>query len=65
MATGLYILQDGSVMVAYGLRHIPISSAQYKANGYRPMLEKLNIAKSLTAQKPRPRPVGESDAVRN
>jgi hypothetical protein len=65
MATGLYILQDGSVMVAYGLRHIPISFAQYKANGYRPVLEKLNMAKSLTAQKPRARPLGESHAGRN
>ena len=59
MATGLYVLQDGSVMVAYGPRHIPISGAQYKANGYKPALEKLMIAKSLTAQKSRPRPSGE------
>lgn len=35
MATGVYVLQDGSVMVAYGPRHIPISCAQYKANGYK------------------------------
>ena len=56
MATGLYTLQDGSVMVAYGPRHIPISGAQYKANGYKPALEKLMIAKSLTAQKSRARP---------
>jgi hypothetical protein len=41
MATGLYVLQDGSVMVAYGRRHITISCAEYKANGYRPALEKL------------------------
>jgi hypothetical protein len=59
MATGLYMLQDGSVVVAYGPRHIRISSAQYKANSYKPALEKLRIAKSLTAQKSRARPPGE------
>jgi len=42
--------------LAYGPRHIPISGAQYKANGYKPALEKLMIAKSLTAQKSRARP---------
>ena len=41
MATGLYMLRDGSVMVAYGPRRIPISRSQYKANGYKPALEKL------------------------
>jgi hypothetical protein len=45
MATGLYVLSDGLVMVAYGPRHIAISRAQYKANGYKPVLEKL-VAKS-------------------
>jgi hypothetical protein len=43
MATGLYVLQDGSVMVAYGLRQIPIPRGQYKANGYKPALDKLLI----------------------
>ena len=52
MATGLYVLQDGSVMVAYGRRHIPISYAQYKANGYKPVLEEL-VAKSRGANKAR------------
>jgi hypothetical protein len=41
VATGLYVMQEGSVMVAYGTRHIAISYAQYKANGYKPTLEKL------------------------
>ena len=50
MATGLYLLPDGSVMVGYGPRHIPISCAQYKANGYKPVLEKL-VAKSPGANK--------------
>jgi hypothetical protein len=43
MAFGLYVMRDGSVMVAYGQRHIPISGAQYKANGYKPPLEKLAV----------------------
>jgi len=30
MAFGLYVMQHGLVMVAYGHRHIPISCAQYK-----------------------------------
>ena len=51
MATGLYVLQDGSVMVAYGPRHIPISSAEYKANGYKPALRAL-MANSQGANKP-------------
>jgi hypothetical protein len=63
MATGLYMLQDGSVMVAYGLRNIRISCAQYKANGYKPALEKL-VAKSPTPQTPRFRPQAEARAVR-
>ena len=41
MATGMYVLHDGTVMVAFGARHIQISRAQYRANGYRPALEKL------------------------
>ena len=59
MATGLYMLQNGSVMVAYGARHIPISCAQYKANGYKPILERL-AAKSADDNKPpiRNRPRG-------
>jgi hypothetical protein len=43
MAFGLYVMQDGSVMVAYGQKHVPISCAQYKANGYKPPLEKLAV----------------------
>jgi hypothetical protein len=52
MATGLYMLQGGAVMVAYGRRHIPISCSQYKTNGYKPTVEELMMARSLTAQKP-------------
>lgn len=55
MAFGLYVMRDGLVMVAYGDRHIPIPAAQYKANGYKPALEKL-AAKSPTAHKPLVRP---------
>jgi hypothetical protein len=50
MATGLYLLQDGTIMVAYGARKIPLSPAQYKANGYRPPFEKLK-AKATDADK--------------
>ena len=60
MATGLYVLPDRSVMVAYGPRHIPISCAQYKANGYKPALEKLMVTNSFAAQKPRVSLPGES-----
>jgi hypothetical protein len=56
MATGLYVLQNGSVMVAHGPHHSPISCAQYRANGYKPALEKLNMAESPTAQKQQARP---------
>ncbi len=41
MATGLYLTPDGMVMVDYGARKLPISSAQYRANGYKPTFEKL------------------------
>ena len=51
MATGLYLLQDGTIMVAYGERKIPIGPAQYKANGYKPPFEKLK-AKPSSADKP-------------
>jgi hypothetical protein len=36
MANGLYLTPDGMVMVNYGRKKIPISLAQYRANGYRP-----------------------------
>ena len=62
MATGLYVLHDGSVVVAYGHRQIPISCAQYKANGYKPPMEKLTVTNALTAQKSRVSPPGESPA---
>jgi hypothetical protein len=43
VAIGLYVTPDGKVMVAYGSRLIPIADAQYKANGYKPSLEKLKV----------------------
>jgi hypothetical protein len=45
MATGLYILPDGRVVVEFGARQIPLPRAQYQANGYKPAFEKL-LAKS-------------------
>ena len=42
MAKGLYLTSDGQVLVEYSKRRrVPISSAQYKANGYKPPCEKL------------------------
>ena len=41
MAKGLYLLRDGQVLVEYGKRRVPISPAQYRANGYRPSCDKL------------------------
>jgi hypothetical protein len=46
MANGLYVTSAGEVMVDYGTRAIPISPAQYRANGYKPPFEKL-IDRSL------------------
>ena len=48
MATGLYVTPNGKIVVAYGARKIPLSCAQYKANGYKPSFEKL-LAKSQKA----------------
>ena len=42
MAKGLYLMSDGQVLVEYGKRRrVPIPSAQYKANGYKPPYDKL------------------------
>jgi hypothetical protein len=69
VATGFYVMQEGSVMVAYGTRHIAISYAQYKANGYKPTFEKL-MTKSPSARinsrfglKPRPAAKGGTSAL--
>jgi hypothetical protein len=42
MAKGLYLMSDGQVLVEYGKRRrVPIPSAQYRANGYKPPCDKL------------------------
>ena len=41
MAIGLYLMPEGRVMVDYGTRKIPISPAEYRANGYKPSFKKL------------------------
>jgi hypothetical protein len=41
VAKGLYLMRDGQVLVEYGKRRVPISPAQYRANGYRPPCDKL------------------------
>ena len=48
MAKGLYLTLDGQVLVDYGTRRVPISPAQYRANGYRPPCERFRL-------KPRPK----------
>jgi hypothetical protein len=47
-ATGLYVTPEGKIVVAYGARQIPLSCAQYKANGYRPSFEKLPVKSPKT-----------------
>jgi hypothetical protein len=41
VAKGLYILNDGSIIVDFGSRKIAIPRAQYRANGYKPAVEQL------------------------
>jgi hypothetical protein len=41
VAKGLYLTRDGQVLVDYGKRRVPISPAQYRANGYLPPYDKL------------------------
>ena len=41
MASGLYLMDDETIMVDYGNKKIPISRAQKRANGYKPPIEKL------------------------
>ena len=41
MAKGLYLMQNGQVLVGYGKRRVRISPAQYRANGYRPPFDNL------------------------
>jgi tetratricopeptide (TPR) repeat protein len=36
-----HLMPDGMVMVGYGRKKIPISVAQYRANGYRPPFDRL------------------------
>jgi hypothetical protein len=43
VATGLFVTDDGNVMIDYGKKKIPIPLAQYKANGYRPRFEELML----------------------
>jgi hypothetical protein len=41
MATGLRLTPDGRVLVDFGGRRLPISVAEYRANGYKPSLKTL------------------------
>lgn len=52
MAIGLYLMNDETIMVDYGTRKIPISRAQYRANGYGPAIEKLFVGPARCASSP-------------
>jgi hypothetical protein len=41
VAKGLCLMRDAQVLVEYGKRQVPIPSAQYRANGYKPSCDKL------------------------
>jgi hypothetical protein len=43
VAKGLYLIGDGYVVVDYGGRRVPISPAQYRANGYVPPYDKVPV----------------------
>ena len=58
VAKGLYLSGDGQVVVAYGTRQILISSAQYKANGYKPACDKLPVEAPYRARKELAMPTG-------
>ena len=52
MPKGLQVMGDGRVLVDYGKRQVPISVAQYRANGYMPQYHKLPVevpSKATTA----------------
>ena len=52
MAKGLYLMSDGQVLVEDDKRRrVPIPSAQYKANGYKPPCDKLPPEVPLKARK--------------
>jgi hypothetical protein len=50
MAKGLFRTLDGEVVVEYGKRRGAVSRARYKANGYRPIYEKLEQESSQSAK---------------
>ena len=64
MATGLFRINDDTVMVDYGTRKIAISRAQYRANGYRPEIEKLTEAPRGVKAYARPGAVRATDDLR-
>ena len=55
MATGLYLTPDGRVAVNYGTRKLFLPMSQYKANGYKPGIEKLSVRDTTG---PGPIPIG-------
>ena len=63
MATGLFVTDDGNVMVDYGKKKIPIPLTQYKANGYRPRFEELML-RGQAEQRLRSVPRPEQEMIR-
>ena len=55
MAKGVYRMPDGRVVVDYSWRRVPISPAQYRANGYRPAYDKLPLEPPEGAKRDRKR----------
>ena len=52
MAKGLYLMCDGQVLVEYGKRRrVTIPPARYKANGYKPLCDKLPAEAPRKARK--------------
>ena len=49
VAKGLCLIGDGQVLVEFGKRQVPIPSAQYRANGYKPSCDKLPLQALPTA----------------
>jgi hypothetical protein len=63
MATGLFVTDDGNVMVDFGKRKIRIPLAEYKANGYRPRFEELML-RAQTERRLRSAPQSEQEMSR-
>jgi hypothetical protein len=63
VAKGLYLIGDGYVVVDYGRRRVPISPAQYRANGYMSPYDKVPVeAPPKSVKMPRAQPLMANSA---